>query len=149
LNALAARETAARLRHERAAAALGRCVGELVALERSAGRLAAALGQIVALRSFENVAVGREFGEVDRRLSRLEAVRTVRLAEIDAARKTVDAAQSELALLRSRRGALERHRAGKLERHRRGLEAADEAEREEAESLARGSALARCEVLSA
>jgi hypothetical protein len=149
LTALTARESAARLRHAQAAATLGACVRELVALERSAGRLASVLGRGVAVRSVESAALAWEFGEIDRRLARLEAVRIVRLAQIDAARKTVDAAQTELALLVRRRRAIERHRRARFERHQRALEAGDEAEREEAAELLRGSASAGCEVLSA
>jgi hypothetical protein len=146
LTAVAARESALRLRHAQAASAMAAGVRELVALDRAAGRLAAALGWSVRANA---ASPAWQAGEIDRRLARLEAVRTVRIAEIDAARQRVAETREELATVVRRRKALERHRARRLERHRLALEAAEEAEREEAATLQRGSPLDRCEVLSA
>ena len=146
LDALVAREDAARQRHAQAALALAAGVRELVALDRSAGRLAAALSWSGTGGS---VILAWQSGEIDRRLSRLEAVRSARLTEIELARARAGELGRELADIVRRRKALERHRARKLERYRLALDAAEEEEREEAETLLRGSSLARCEVLSA
>jgi len=119
---------------------LDRGIRELVAIERGAGRLAQALAL---------AAPAWQLGEVDRRLARLEAARLVRLVEIASARTQIEKARAELEPLVRRRQALERHRARCLERHRRVLDAAEEAELEEAQTLRRGSALAGCELVSA
>jgi hypothetical protein len=140
LNALAAREKAARLGHARAVSVLDRGVRELVAVERGAGRLA---------RAFARVAPAWQHGEIDLRLARLEAACLVRLGEIAAARGQIKVARDELEAIARRREAVERHRARCFERHRRELDALDEAELEEAELLRRGSPLAGCEHVSA
>jgi hypothetical protein len=140
LTSLAARESAARLCYALAVLVLDRGVRELVALERGAGRLAQAL----ALAS-----PAWQLGEVDRRLARLEAARFVRLGEIASARVQIEKARGELEALVRRRQAVERHRARCLEQHRRALDAAEEAELEEAEMLRRGSARPGCELVSA
>lgn len=140
LNVLVLREKAARLNHARAALALDLAVRELVALERCVGLLT---------RVFEHAAPAWHFGEVDRRLARLEAGRAVRLGEIAAARSRIESARAELVAAVGRRQALERHRARSFERHRRELDAVEEAELEEAQALRRGSPLDGCEQVSA
>jgi hypothetical protein len=140
LTSLAARESAARLCHARAVSVLDGGVRELVALERGAGRLAQALAL---------AAPAWQLGEVDRRLARLEATRLLRLGEIASARTQIEKARAELEAIVRRRQAVERHRARCLERHRRALDAAEDAELEEAQMLRRGSAAPECELVSA
>ena len=115
-------------------------VRELVALERGAGRLAQALAL---------AAPAWQLGEVDRRLARLEATRLARLGEIASARAQIEKARAELEAIVRRRQAVERHRARCLEQHRRALDAAKDAELEEAQMLRRGSAAPECELVSA
>jgi len=140
LNALVVREKAARLNHARAALGLDLAVRELVALERCVGLL---------IRALEHAGPAWHFGEIDRRLGRIEAGRAVRLGEIAAARSRIGSARAELDAAVRRRQALERHRARSFERHWRALDAVEEAELEEAQALRRGSPLDGCEQVSA